>query len=344
MANKQPSDLRLKRLAGVTCSRVIAMKTTGDYGVKAIGVKSLPTDKLRANPHNPRMLFDRSDLHVLRESIRRVGILVPLTVYKERSTGNYVILDGQRRWMCAQDVKLDTIPVNEVAEPTLVQNIVTMFQIHKLRKDWELMPTALKLEVLMRALQERNARRLAELTGLDEAVVTRCKKLLSYNKTYQDMMLDADPEKRVKADFFIELYPVRNDREVQKFSWFNKDRFTNDMLRKVEAKGIKAVTDFRIVKQHINNAVKVKKTAAISRQLQEFAAQPSLTPDHLNIESAKVAAAAKRVLKQTLILYAQVNDIDVDQYYGEDAMWSHLESLAHLIHEKLRALGRRDDK
>ena len=314
------------------------------YGVRAIGVNSLPTEKLKANPHNPRMLFDRSDLDVLRESIRRVGILVPLTVYREKSTSDYVILDGQRRWMCAQDVGLKTIPVNEVAEPTLVQNIVTMFQIHKLRQDWELMPTALKLEVLMRALQEIRGTTLAELTGLDEAVVVRCKKLLSYNKQYQEMMLDADPDKRVKADFFIELYALRNDREVRKFSWFKKDKFTDDMLRKFEQKGIKAVTDFRVVKQYINNAVKAGKTAAISKALQEFAAQPSLTPDHLNIQSAKVAVAARKVLKSVDSLYAQINAIDVDEYYGEEAMWNRLESLSQLIREKLRALGRRESK
>lgn len=318
--------------------------TANKYGVKAIGVMSLSTDKLRPNPHNPRMLFDREDLHVLRESIGRVGILVPLTVYREKSTGHYVILDGQRRWMCAQDVGLDTIPVNEVAEPTLVQNIVTMFQIHKLRKDWELMPTALKLEVLMRELGETKEKLLAELTGLDEAVCVRCKKLLSYDKRYQDTMLDADPQKRVKADFFIELYAVRNDREVKKFPWFKKNKFTDDMLRKVEEKGIKAVTDFRIVKQHINNAVKANKTATISKRLQEFAEQPSLTPDHLNIESAKVVAEAKKVLRSVESLYAQINDIDVDEYYGEEAMWARLESLAKLIHEKLRALGRREAK
>lgn len=315
-----------------------------EYGVKAIGVKSLHADKLKANPHNPRKLFDRDDMKVLRESIGRVGILVPLTVYKEKSTGDYVILDGQRRWMCAQDVGLKTIPVNEVDEPTLVQNIVTMFQIHKLRKDWELMPTALKLELLMRELKETKEKRLAELTGLDEAVVVRCKKLLSYNERYQDMMLDADPDKRVKADFFIELYVVRNDREVNKFIWFNKDQFTDDMLKKWDEKGIKAVTDFRTVKQYINNAVKVRKTAAISKRLQEFAAQPSLTPDHLNIESAKVAAEAKKVLKVADSLYAQINDIDVDEFYGEEAMWSRLDALSKLIREKLRALGRRDEK
>jgi hypothetical protein len=267
-----------------------------------------------------------------------------LTVYREKSSGNYIILDGQRRWICAQEVGLKEIPVNEVAEPTLVQNIVTMFQIHKLRKDWELMPTALKLELLMRELGEKKEKRLAELTGLDEAVVVRCKKLLSYPKRFQDMMLDADPDKRVKADFFIELYPVRNDREVGKFPWFKKDKFTDDMLCKVEQKGIKAVTDFRIVKQYINNAVKAKKISGISKRLQEFAEQPSLTPDHLNIESAKVEAEARKLLKSVEGLYAQISAIDVDQYYGEEAMWERLESLAQLIREKLKAMGRREVK
>jgi len=174
---------------------------TDQFGVRAIGVQAIATDKLRANPHNPRKLFDRDDLHVLQQSIARVGILVPLTVYKEAKSGQYIILDGQRRWICAQRIGLKEIPVNEVAEPTLVQNIVTMFQIHKLRLDWELMPTAIKLELLMRELGERGEKRIAELTGLDEAVVVRCKKLLSYNKRFQDLMLDADPDKRVKADF-----------------------------------------------------------------------------------------------------------------------------------------------
>jgi ParB family chromosome partitioning protein len=317
-----------------------AMKSS-ELAAKSKGVKTLPIDSVKPNPHNPRMLFDREDLDVLKDSIDRVGILVPLTVYRESKSRHYVILDGQRRWICAKELNLTTIPVNEVDEPTLVQNIVTMFQIHKLRKDWELMPTALKLELLMLELREKNEKRLAELTGLDVAVVTRCKKLLSYPKRYQDMMLDPDPAKRQKADFFIELYVVRNDREVNKFSWFHRDKFTNDMIKKQAAGGIKSVTDFRVIKQHINNAIKVKKTSIISKRLQEFSANPTYTPDHLNIESAKVAADAKKIVGVVDKLYSQVTDIDIDEYYGEEEMWARLESLANLIREKLRKLGRR---
>src|SRR4030067_3244359 len=222
---------------------------------EAIGVKALRTDHLQPNPYNPRMLFDRVPLKTLEESIARVGILVPLTVYKRKSDGQFIILDGQRRWMCAHNLQLEEVPVNQVAEPDIVQNIITMFQIHKLREDWELMPTALKLEILMEKMQEQSASKLAELTGLDIAVVTRCKKLLSYSKEFQDMMFDSDPAKRVKADFFIELYAFLHDRMVAKIRRYSRDVLIRKMLEKYRSPGggIKAVTDFRKVKQHIVN-------------------------------------------------------------------------------------------
>jgi ParB family chromosome partitioning protein len=318
--------------------------TKPEVAVHAIGVKNLPTADLHANPHNPRMLFDRDNMTVLRQSIDRVGILVPLTVYSEKRTGQYRILDGQRRWMCAQELGLAKVPVNEVAEPTLVQNIVTMFQIHKLRLDWELMPTALKLELLMEKLKDKSERRLAEMTGLDEAVVVRCKKLLSYPKHYQDQMLDADPDKRVKADFFIELYPVRTDRFVNKFDWFNKDRFTDAMLKKHESKALKAVTEFRVVKQHITNAVRANRIGTLSKRMREFTEKVDLGSEHLSIEPAEITANARKLQKAALALTKSVEAIDVAEWYGENSLWDQLEALAAAIRRKLKESGRRPEK
>ena len=314
-----------------------------DEAVHTIGVKQLPIDSLRPNPHNPRMLFDRADMDILKSSIERVGILVPLTVYRESKTDIYRILDGQRRWMCAQEAGLKKIPVNEVSEPSLVQNIVTMFQIHKLRKDWELMPTALKLELLMVELKERGDKRLAALTGLDEAVVVRCRKLLSYPKKYQDMMLVPDPERRAKADFFIELYVVVTDRNVNKFDWFTRNRFTDAMLKKADEKGLKSVTEFRAVKQYVNNAAKVNKLPVISKRLREFAEQPALTISHLEVQSAQSAATARALTRAADNLTTQLAGLDVEEIYAEDDLWDKLDELSKIIKGVLRKAGRRVD-
>lgn len=314
-----------------------------DLAPENIGVKSIPTDSLKPNPHNPRMLFDRAPLETLKQSIAKVGILVPLTVYHSKTKDHYIILDGQRRWMCARVLNLEYVPVNIVAEPTLVQNIVTMFQIHQLREDWELMPTALKLEVLMNALDEKNEKRLSELTGLDQAVVLRCKKLLSYPKKYQDMMLDPNPENRIKADFLIELYPVLNDRIVKKMPWYSKEKFIDRMLEKYQNRksGFKSVTDFRIMKQHITNATKADKVDAISKKLEEFIKDDSLPMDHLIIKAADVSVKARKLLVTVQKLEEALDDIDVESFYGEEELWRSLEKLMKLIIKKLQAAGRR---
>ena len=323
-------------------------KKSGEQSLspRPIGVKSVPPSELKPNPHNPRTLFDKEPLDTLRESIQKVGILVPLTVYFNTKRDCYVILDGQRRWICAKELQLPKIPVNEVSEPSLVQNIVTMFQIHKLREDWELMPTALKLELLMNKLDERNDGRLAALTGLDQAVVLRCKKLLSFPKKYQDLMLDPDPKNRIKADFFIELYAVRNDRLVNSFEWFKKDKFTKKMLDRYKvgrftdgATRLKSVTDFRKIKQYISQAKSAKKEKTLSKRLREFSENIDLNLDHLEISSATVAAEAKAMGRTANKLIVELEKIDIGSFVGEEELWESLEILRKTVTTKLREAG-----
>lgn len=286
------------------------------------------------------MLFDKEPLATLRSSIKQSGILVPLTVYRQSFDRQYVILDGQRRWICAQELGIKTVPVNEVAEPTTVQNIVTMFQIHKLREDWELMPTALKIDVLMEEIGDRNEGRLAVITGVDRSLVSRCKKLLTFEKKYQDMMLDPDPSKRIRADFFIELYAARNDRFVNKMEWYNKRQFTERMLFKYQnKKGLKAVTDFRIMKQHLSNARRAGKDRTISKKLREFTNDDTLTLDHLALPAADISASARKLLRNVEKLQSALSELNVDEYYGEKELWKALEKLLKTIRSKLRAAG-----
>lgn len=309
----------------------------------AIGVREVKTDDLSPNPHNPRLLFDREDLDTLKESIAKVGILVPLTVYRQKGNSKYTILDGQRRWICAQELHKPTVPINEVAEPTVAQNIVTMFQIHKLREDWELMPTALKLKVLMDELSETRDKPLAELTRLDVAVVVRCKKLLWYPKRYQEMMLFPDPDQRVKADFFIELYPIVNDRNVKRARWYDRNGFIDRMLEKYQQRksGFRSVTDFRKIKQHLTAAARANQTARAIQRLRQFLADDELDISYLEISSATIHKRAAQLSRGIGKLMDDLHKIEVPEFYGEEELWKKLEQMLALIQKKLREADRR---
>ena len=155
------------------------------------------------------------------------------------------------------------------------------------------------------------------------------------------MMLDTNPTKRMKADFFIELYAVVTDREVMKMDWFKRDAFTNQMLRKYHAKGIRSVTEFRKVKQLIANAVKTGHRKQINSRLKAYAETPKLDYTHLEIAKAAAEASAKKLIKSIGGLHGSLADLDVEQFYGREDLWAELEKLRETISALLLKAGKR---
>src|SRR5436309_2719031 len=105
---------------------------------------------IQKNTANPRLIFRQDELDSLADSIREQGILVPLAVYRSRD--KYTLLDGERRWRCAIRLGLNKVPVIVQDKPDPVTNIMMMFAIHNARKDWDPLPTAMKLEELEKKL------------------------------------------------------------------------------------------------------------------------------------------------------------------------------------------------
>lgn len=162
------------------------------------------------NPHNPRLIFEPRELDDLKNSIQKVGILVPITVYrntKKYPNTTYVLLDGERRWRCAKELGMHEVPANVIDEPSDdTQNILYMFNIHHYRKEWALFPTALKLEVIINKLGTNQESILSEFTGVSRSTIRRCKTLLWYPTKYRDTLMEKSG--KISTDFFIELYPI----------------------------------------------------------------------------------------------------------------------------------------
>jgi len=72
-------------------------------------LRLVPIDEIRANPHQPREVFDPAELTALSESIRAHGILSPLLCRREE--GRYVLIAGERRLRAAALAGLTEVPV-----------------------------------------------------------------------------------------------------------------------------------------------------------------------------------------------------------------------------------------
>ncbi len=128
MSNKQERKRGLGRglsalMADVSETEIVAAKgpSSADH--------LIPIERISPNPDQPRKQFVQGDLDDLAASIKEKGVLQPLIV-RQRDSGDYEIVAGERRWRAAQMVQLHALPViirdfsdTEVLEVAIIENI-----------------------------------------------------------------------------------------------------------------------------------------------------------------------------------------------------------------------------
>jgi ParB family chromosome partitioning protein len=93
------------------------------------GVTTLPLDRLRANPAQPRKHFDEDELRELADSIKKHGVIQPVIV-EDAGDGSYTIVAGERRSRAARMAGLEQVPalIRDYSDETrmevaLVENV-----------------------------------------------------------------------------------------------------------------------------------------------------------------------------------------------------------------------------
>lgn len=309
--------------------------------VESKGLEYLSPKEVSRNPQNPRLIFDEESLKLLRDSIAKVGILVPLLVYQRTKDGRYILLDGERRWRCALELKLKKMPVNIIAEPGLLTNILTMFNIHNVRERWEPMPTALKLEMLMRLLKTNDNRVLAAHTGLSAWYAARCKRLLTFDKKYQDMMILATKEERIKADFFVELYPIFSLikeylPEVDKK--YERNEIITKFLEKYQRQVITDVIDFRQLSRMIRAIDKGASRRNVQKLTEKLLEDPNFSIREAYDMAARAVYDIIALEKTCATLKDSLSTLEVDLIAERPSLVTQLEDLKKSIDQVLRRI------
>jgi len=162
-----------------------ALVGVSEERVSTDGVSEIPIERIDANPHQPRRIFDSAEIEQLSQSIQRHGLLQPVVVraVPETSPQRYELVVGERRWRASKLAGLERLPATikdvapqELLEIALVENVQ--------RQDLNPIELALAFRTLVDAgsTQEQVGARV----GLDRSSVANHIRLLDLPRELQE--------------------------------------------------------------------------------------------------------------------------------------------------------------
>jgi ParB family transcriptional regulator, chromosome partitioning protein len=111
---RKPAVDQGTRVSGASASNsaLATDKTTAQKtNITSANFIDIPIDSIVVNPHQPRRIFNESELKNLAASIKVDGIIQPLTVTKTNSPGKYTLIAGERRLRASRLAGLTKVPV-----------------------------------------------------------------------------------------------------------------------------------------------------------------------------------------------------------------------------------------
>lgn len=268
-------------------------------------LRDIEVDKIRRNPDNPRLVFPEEEIQKLAESIDNEGILVPVVVYQEADT--YVLIDGERRYRCAEMLGLKVIPA-VITEPTTARdNLVQMFNIHLVREPWRDMPTAWALKRLIASLEQEQSQpisdtQLSSLTGLSRERIARLRHALDLPREYQDYI----HEGLIPLNWFWELKRNVVEPMARLRPNISSEFGENGILEAFVAKRLSGtITDtvsLRDVRPIINFAAKDAEDgteAVLDETLRRLITDPDLTIEEAYEDTVQIMVEANKLQRST---------------------------------------------
>ncbi len=300
---------------------------------------------VKPNPLNPRMFFDQPSIETLGESIEEIGVLVPITVYEDPDPElgtTHVLLDGERRLRASQHINYSLIPAWVIPTPDGVENVLRMFNIHMLRKDWDEIATAWALEKLKEQLGTDDISDLSHRTGLSRDRVRNMLTVLSFPRTIQERVASGE----IKFQYLVEL-----EKNI-----LSKARRQPDTLPEVTEQElleifIQKYLDDNAETVELRKVGKLMSTARLSgavgarakAALRDLVSDPSMSIEEAYATGAAASVEVRRVLRDMEDLPARISAVletDLDREQRQQ-MKEGIQHLRRVLGTITRASGAR---
>ena len=138
----------------------------------------LPVGALRPNPNQPRRIFAEEQLDELSESIRRHGVLQPLSV--RRGEGGYELICGERRLRAARMAGLTEVPCILMRMDDMESGMTALIE-NLQRQDLDFVEEAMGISRLM-SLWSMSQEQAARLLGKSQSAIANKLRLLRHSE------------------------------------------------------------------------------------------------------------------------------------------------------------------
>ena len=152
------------------CARLKTYMETGR-------VVFLPARSIRPNPAQPRRSFDETALGELTESVRRHGLLQPLSV--RRLGGGYELIAGERRLRAAQAAGLGEVPCIVMTMDDAESGLAALIE-NLQRQDLDFLEEAMGISRLIRT-QNLSQEQAARMLGKSQSAIANKLRLLRHS-------------------------------------------------------------------------------------------------------------------------------------------------------------------
>lgn len=247
---------------------------SGRQSISALSVIThIPANMIKPNPYQPRRIFEDSAMKELVESVRRFGIISPITV--RRAGGCFELIAGERRLRAAKETHLPAVPAiiinaddGESALLSLIENVQ--------RCDLSFFEEAESYEKLNR-LHGFTQVEIAEKIGKSQAFVANKLRLLSLPCKIRNIIVESGlTERHARALLALSKNPEKQLEAAEKAVKFNlsvsaTERLVASVLnekspkRRVKING----NGIRIAKNTICKAVSMIEDAGVLATLTE---------------------------------------------------------------------------
>lgn len=233
------------------------------------GIADIPIASIEANPFQPRNQFKKEPLLQLADSIKKLGVIQPITVRK-LGRNQFQLISGERRFRASQIAGLDMIPAyiriandQTMLEIALVENIQ--------REDLNAIEVALSFQRLIDEC-DLTQEALSIKVGKKRTTVTNYIRLLKLPPEVQLALINKD---------------ITNGH-ARAILAFDDEKKQSEILKKIIGEGLSVRQTEALVKgKPFSQKPKRKKQLALSFSQQKFKEDLSIllkTPVNLKVE------------------------------------------------------------